>query len=64
MPDWNYEEEMIGTTNAIYWAPNSETFVFIAFDVTDIPLLEYSVYPDNRASSRKIFKNTDKKRDF
>lgn len=56
VPDWNYEEEIIGTTNTIYWSPNGESFVFIAFDVTDIPLLEYSVYPDHRAASRKFSK--------
>jgi len=51
VPDWNYEEEMVGTVHTIYWAPDSESFVFVSFDVTDVPLLEYSVYPNNLASS-------------
>jgi hypothetical protein len=42
VPEWNYEEEMVGTTNTIYWAPDSSTFVFVSFDVSEIPLLEYS----------------------
>lgn len=51
VPEWNNEEEMVGSTNTIYWSPDSNNFVFVAFDVTDVPLLEYSVYPDHMASS-------------
>ena len=51
VPEWNYEEEMISTTNTIYWAPNSEMFAFLAFDISDIDLLEYSVFPQNVAAN-------------
>lgn len=51
VPEWNYEEEMVGTTNTIYWAPDSSTFVFVSFDVSEIPLLEYSVYPSTVAAA-------------
>merc|ERR1711953_1012045 len=50
VPEWNYEEEMVSTTNTIYWAPDGSHFAFVAFDVTDIPVLEYSVYPEHHAA--------------
>lgn len=51
VPEWNYEEEMVSTTNTIFWAPDGETFTFAAFDVSKIELLKYSVYPENKAAS-------------
>jgi hypothetical protein len=41
VPEWNYEEEMVSSTNTIYWAPDGSHFTFVAFDVTDIPVLQY-----------------------
>ncbi|CAG5099345.1 Oidioi.mRNA.OKI2018_I69.XSR.g16466.t1.cds [Oikopleura dioica] len=51
VPEWNYEEEMVSSTNTIYWAPDGSHFTFVAFDVTDIPVLEYSVYPEHETAS-------------
>jgi len=50
VPEWNYEEEMVSSTNTIYWAPDGSHFTFVAFDVTDIPVLQYSVYPEHKAA--------------
>ena len=47
VPDWNYEEEMISTTNTIYWSPDGKQLAFASFDVSEIERLEYSVYPEN-----------------
>lgn len=47
VPDWNYEEEMISTTNTIYWSPDGTQLAFASFDVSEIERLEYSVYPEN-----------------
>ena len=51
VPDWNYEEEMISTTNTIYWSSDSSKFAFVSFDVSDIHELEYSVYPEHLAAA-------------
>ena len=50
VPDWNYEEEMISTTNTIYWASDSSKFAFVSFDVSEIQELQYSVYPEHLAA--------------
>ena len=47
VPDWNYEEEMISTTNTIYWSPDGTQMAYASFDVSEIERLEYSVYPEN-----------------
>ena len=47
VPDWNYEEEMISTTNTIFWSPDGTKFAFVSFDVSGIEKLEYSVYPEH-----------------
>ena len=55
VPEWNYEEEGLssdfGSRSAIFWAPDSSVFTFVAFDVSDIESLQYSVYPDKLAAS-------------
>ena len=51
VPDWNYEEEMISTTNTIYWASDSSRFAFVSFDVSNIHELQYSVYPEHLAAA-------------
>ena len=51
VPDWNYEEEMISTTNTIYWASDSSKFAFVSFDVSEIHELQYSVYPEHLAAA-------------
>ena len=51
VPEWNYEEEMIGGRSTIYWSPDASHFAFLAMDVSEIELLEYSVYPEHLAST-------------
>ena len=51
VPEWNYEEEMISTNNAIWWSPDSKFFAFLAFDISKIDLLQYSVFPEFQKSS-------------
>ena len=52
VPEWNYEEEMISSTNTIYWAPDGSHFTFVAFDVTEIPVLQYRWEKNVRASHK------------
>ena len=47
VPEWNYEEEMIGGRSTIYWSPDGEYFSYLSMDISNIDLLEYSVYPEH-----------------
>ena len=57
VPEWNYEEEMLSTNNAIWWSPDSKFFAFLAFDVSNIDLLEYSVKGSESLSSDILLVN-------
>ena len=50
VPEWNYEEEMLSDTKAIWWSPDGEMFAYLSFDVSKVDLLQYSVYPKKTAS--------------
>ncbi|XP_017691780.1 PREDICTED: dipeptidyl peptidase 4 isoform X1 [Lepidothrix coronata] len=47
IPDWVYEEEMFGTSSALWWSPNGNFLAYAAFDDTEVPVIEYSFYSDD-----------------
>jgi len=56
--DWVYEEEILMTSQAFYWSPDSKYIGFIKFDDTNVPKFEIPVYLD---SNFEGFPYTDKK---
>uniref|UniRef100_A0A8C5SY58 Fibroblast activation protein alpha n=1 Tax=Laticauda laticaudata TaxID=8630 RepID=A0A8C5SY58_LATLA len=48
IPDWVYEEEMLGTKYALWWSPNGKNIAYIEFNDTEIPVIEYSYYGENQ----------------
>ncbi|KAG4096474.1 hypothetical protein H8356DRAFT_1681984 [Neocallimastix lanati (nom. inval.)] len=56
--DWVYEEEVLMTSQAFYWSPDSKYLGFIKFDDTDVPKFEIPVYLD---SNFEGFPYTEKK---
>ena len=51
IPDWVFDEEVFEENNAIWWSPDSKFFAFLAFDISKIDLLQYSVFPEFQKSS-------------
>jgi len=45
--DWVYEEEVLMTSQAFYWSPDSKYIGFIKFDDTKVPEYEIPIYLDN-----------------
>uniref|UniRef100_A0A286XAI4 Fibroblast activation protein alpha n=1 Tax=Cavia porcellus TaxID=10141 RepID=A0A286XAI4_CAVPO len=48
IPDWVYEEEMLGTKYALWWSPNGNFLAYAEFNDTDIPVIAYSYYGDEQ----------------
>ncbi|KAM4697885.1 prolyl endopeptidase FAP-like [Rhinophrynus dorsalis] len=48
IPDWVYEEEMLGTKSAIWWSPNGTFISYVQFNDTDVPVIEYSFYGEDQ----------------
>ncbi|CAK8673111.1 unnamed protein product [Clavelina lepadiformis] len=46
LPDWVYEEEMVFTTNNIFWSPDSRFLAYLVTNDTLVDKIEYSVYGD------------------
>nr|XP_039253153.1 prolyl endopeptidase FAP-like isoform X1 [Styela clava] len=46
IPDWVYEEEMIGSNNVLYWAPDSSSFAYLKTDDTNTERVKFSMYGD------------------
>ncbi|XP_043930712.1 prolyl endopeptidase FAP isoform X2 [Protopterus annectens] len=46
IPDWVYEEEMFGSSNALWWSPSARFVAYAEFNDTDVPAIEYSFYGD------------------
>lgn len=44
IPDWVYEEEMLGTNNAIWISPSGSRMVFATFNDTEVDTLDYPMY--------------------
>uniref|UniRef100_A0A8C0GG36 Fibroblast activation protein alpha n=1 Tax=Chelonoidis abingdonii TaxID=106734 RepID=A0A8C0GG36_CHEAB len=48
IPDWVYEEEMLGAKYALWWSPNGKFIAYVEFNDTDIPVIEYSYYGEDQ----------------
>uniref|UniRef100_A0A8C5R4I7 Fibroblast activation protein alpha n=1 Tax=Leptobrachium leishanense TaxID=445787 RepID=A0A8C5R4I7_9ANUR len=48
IPDWVYEEEMLGTKYATWWSPNGKFVAYVQFNDTDVPVIEYSYYGEDQ----------------
>ncbi|KAG8195528.1 hypothetical protein JTE90_019516 [Oedothorax gibbosus] len=46
IPDWVYEEEVLGTNNAIWWSEDGKKLSFVCFNDTDVGVLQYPHYGD------------------
>ncbi|KAI7907275.1 dipeptidyl peptidase IV N-terminal region-domain-containing protein [Cokeromyces recurvatus] len=55
VPDWVYEEEILASNFALWWAPDSSYLAFLRFDETNVPeyhmqmyttALNHTAYPD------------------
>lgn len=45
-PDWVYEEDVLASDEAIWWAPDDSKFVFAKFNDTNVGKYEYPKYTD------------------
>ncbi|XP_069472426.1 dipeptidyl peptidase 4 isoform X2 [Ambystoma mexicanum] len=48
VPDWVYEEEMFSSNYALWWSPNATYLAYAQFNDTEVPLIEYSWYGDEK----------------
>ncbi|XP_078537783.1 dipeptidyl peptidase 4-like isoform X2 [Lissotriton helveticus] len=48
VPDWVYEEEMFSTNYALWWSPNASFIAYVQFNDTEVPLIEYSMYGNEK----------------
>lgn len=53
IPDWVYEEEVLGTDAASWFSPNGETLAFVRFDDQQVKEAFYELY-DNRQYPEEI----------
>ncbi|KNE58482.1 hypothetical protein AMAG_04053 [Allomyces macrogynus ATCC 38327] len=51
VPDWVYEEEVLATNVAFYWAPDGNSISWLRFDDKDVPVYSFPYYFD--AKERK-----------
>ncbi|CDK24555.1 unnamed protein product [Kuraishia capsulata CBS 1993] len=43
-PDWVYEEEVLGSDRALWWAPDESSFTFLRLDDSDVPVFFLDPY--------------------
>ncbi|KAH9495748.1 Dipeptidyl aminopeptidase-like protein 6 [Bulinus truncatus] len=55
IPDWVYEEEILGQDYAMWWSPKSTYLLFATFNDTRVPFFHYTVYgePDQIYTSEE-----------
>ncbi|XP_022257449.1 dipeptidyl aminopeptidase-like protein 6, partial [Limulus polyphemus] len=46
IPDWVYEEEILGKTNPIWWSEDGTRLCFASFDDSGVPEVQYPWYGD------------------
>ncbi|CAG5119209.1 unnamed protein product, partial [Candidula unifasciata] len=46
VPDWVYEEEILGADNAIWWSPQSTYLLYASFNDTRVPKFHFPRYGD------------------
>lgn len=44
MPDWVYEEEVLGGNSALWWSPDSSKVAFLALDETLVDEYKFPIY--------------------
>lgn len=44
MPDWVYEEEVLGSNSALWWSPDSSKVAFLALDETLVDEYKFPIY--------------------
>lgn len=44
IPDWLYEEEILGQNNAIWWSPNGTRLAFASFNDSMVDIMTFSRY--------------------
>ncbi|BFZ22013.1 hypothetical protein BsWGS_25052 [Bradybaena similaris] len=44
IPDWVYEEEILGADNAIWWSPQSTYLLYASFNDTRVPKFHFPMY--------------------
>lgn len=44
IPDWVYEEEVLGSNSALWFSPNGDQLAFIQFDESPIRVINFPVY--------------------
>ena len=51
IPDWVYEEEVLASSNAIWWSPDGTKLCFASFNDTQVDLMQYPWYGSGIDSS-------------
>ncbi|XP_071103591.1 dipeptidyl peptidase 4-like isoform X6 [Haliotis cracherodii] len=46
VPDWVYEEEILGADNAVWWSANGTYLCYAVFNDTDVPEYKFPIYGD------------------
>lgn len=46
VPDWVYEEEILGIDHALWWSPKSTYLLFATFNDSRVPVFHYTLYGD------------------
>ncbi|GAA5809797.1 hypothetical protein MFLAVUS_003210 [Mucor flavus] len=53
IPDWVYEEEVLSSNFALWWAPDSTHVAYLRLDETKVPEFHLQLYTDRNASYPK-----------
>ncbi|XP_061430519.1 dipeptidyl peptidase 4 [Lethenteron reissneri] len=48
IPDWVYEEEMLGSNNAMWWSPDGQHLAYAEFNDTEVPFIEYTFFGEEQ----------------
>uniref|UniRef100_A0A6I8QKT8 Dipeptidyl-peptidase 4 n=1 Tax=Xenopus tropicalis TaxID=8364 RepID=A0A6I8QKT8_XENTR len=48
IPDWVYEELMLGGNYATWWSPNGKFIAYVQFNDKEVPVMEYSFYGEDQ----------------
>lgn len=48
IPDWAYEELVLGSKHALWWSPGNTFIAYVQFNDKDVPIIEYSFYGEEQ----------------
>ncbi|KAM4626104.1 prolyl endopeptidase FAP-like [Discoglossus pictus] len=48
IPDWVYEEEMLGSKYATWWSPSGKFIAYVQFNDAEVPDIEYTFYGEEQ----------------